>query len=124
MKRTVSASLALTLALALLMPALLSAQNPAPTTPLTKPKPAEQTATQTAPAKPAPKVKTPPVPEIIHPAYASLKEKTAVLVFLAWLWLIVGILVWLLRMKIREADRVHGLKFYPAAKDAPRPPTH
>ena len=40
------------------------------------------------------------------------------------LGLIVGILVWLLRMKIREADRVHALRFYPASKDAPQPPTH
>ena len=105
MKRNCSTVLVLILTLAVVLPAFLSAQNPAP-------------------AKTAAKVKAPPVPEIIHPAYASLKEKTAVLVFLAWLWLIVGILVWLLRMKIREADRVHGLKFYPAPKDAPRPPSH
>ena len=105
MKRTASVALALTLALAVVLPALLSAQNPAP-------------------AKPAAKVKAPPAPEIIHPAFASLKEKTAVLVFLAWLWIIVGILVWLLRMKIREADRVHALRFYPDPKDASRPPTH
>ncbi len=112
MKRTVSASLVLILALALLLPALLSA--------------APQTAPQktTAPAKVAPKAKTPLPAETIHPAFADLKEKTAVIVFLAWLWIIVGILVWLLRMKIREADRVHGLKFYPAAKEAPRPPAH
>ena len=105
MRRTVSASLALILALAVVLPAILSAQSPAP-------------------ANSAPKVKAPPTPETIHPAFADLKEKTAVLVFLAWLWLIVGILVWLLRMKIREADRVHALKFYPASKDAPQPPTH
>jgi hypothetical protein len=111
MKRTASVALALTLALAVVLPALLSAASP-------------QAAPQAAPAKSAAKIKAPPTPEIIHPAFASLKEKTAVLVFLAWLWLIVGILVWLLRMKIREADRVHGLKFYPAPKDAPRPPTH
>ena len=111
MKRTVSASLALILALSLLLPALLSAASP-------------QAAPQAAPAKTTAKVKAPPTPETIHPAFADLKEKTAVLVFLAWLWLIVGILVWLLRMKIREADRVHALRFYPASKDAPQPPTH
>jgi len=112
MKRTVSASLALTLALTLLLPALLSA--------------APQAAPQkmTAPAKVALKAKTPAPPETIHPAFADLREKTAVIVFLAWLWIIVGILVWLLRMKIREADRVHALKFYPEPKDASRPPTH
>ena len=111
MKRTVSASLVLTLALALLMPVLLRAASP-------------QAAPQAAPAKTTAKVKAPPAPEIIHPAFADLKEKTAVLVFLVWLWIIVGILVWLLRMKIREADRVHALKFYPDPKDASRPPTH
>jgi hypothetical protein len=112
MKRNLSAALVLLLALAVVLPAVLSAQQ-APQT----------NAAQAAPAKPAAKTKAPAEPVTIHPAYSSLKEKTAVLVFLAWLWVIVGILVWLLRMKIREADRVHGLKFYPAAKDAPRPPT-
>jgi hypothetical protein len=127
MKRNCSTVLVLILTLAVVLPAFLSAQNPAPKI-VIKQKPGEPavqpTAPQAAPAKAAAKVKAPPVPEIIHPAYASLKEKTAVLVFLAWLWLIVGILVWLLRMKIREADRVYGLKFYPAPKDAPRPPSH
>jgi hypothetical protein len=111
MKRNLSTVLVLTLALAIVLPALLSAASP-------------QAAPQAAPAKTAAKVKAPPAPEIIHPAFASLKEKTAVLVFLAWLWIIVAILVWLLRMKIREADRVYSLKFYPDPKDASRPPTH
>ncbi len=106
MKRTVSAALVLTLALALLLPGLLQAG-----------------ATQVTPAKAAPKVKTPPPPVTVHPAFASLKDKTAVLVFLAWLWLFVAVLAYFLRLKIREADRVYGLKLYPAAKDAPRPPT-
>jgi len=123
MKRTVSASLVLTLALALLLPALLRAAAPQ-TAKKTEPQTTTAKVPQIAPAKAALKAKTPPVPETIHPAFADLRQKTAVIVFLAWLWIIVGILVWLLRMKIREADRVYDLKFYPAAKDAPRPPTH
>jgi beta-lactamase regulating signal transducer with metallopeptidase domain len=116
MKRNLSAALTLILALAVVLPAILSAQA----TPQTN---EVQAATQAAPAKPAAKPKAPAEPVTIYPVYSSLKEKTAVLVFLAWLWVVVGILVWLLRMKIREADRVHGLKFYPAAKDGSRPPT-
>jgi len=126
MKRTVSASLVLTLALALVIPALLQAG--AQTPPQTAPKPAANTVAKAPVPKTGPqtvsKVKAPSAPVTIHPAFADLKEKTGVIVFLAWLWLIVGILVWLLRMKIREADRVHALRFYPASKDAPQPPTH
>jgi hypothetical protein len=108
--------IALALVLALTMPALLSAAGSQAVAP--------QTAPQKAPATAAVKVKTPPTPETVHPAYASLREKTAVLVFLAWLWLIVGVLAYLLRLKIREADRVYGLKYFPVSKDAPRPPAH
>lgn len=114
MKRNLSAALLLILALAAALPAILSAQAvPQTNEPQANP--------QAAPAKPA--AKAAPEPQILYPAYSSLKEKTAVLVFLVWLWIIVGILVWLLRMKIREADRIHGLKFYPAAKDGSRPHT-
>ncbi len=117
MKRNLSAALVLILALAVVLPAILSAQAAPQTN-------AAQANPQAAPAKPAAKPKTPAEPVTITPAYSSLKEKTAVLVFLAWLWVIVAVLVWLLRMKIREADRVHGLKFYPVAKDGAKPPTH
>ncbi len=118
MKRTVSAAFVLTLALALLLPALLHAGGAQAAANTVAKAPVPKTDSQTVS-----KVKAPPVPQTVHPGYASLREKTAVLVFLAWLWLIVGIFAYLLRLKIREADRVYGLKLYPAVKDAPRPPT-
>jgi hypothetical protein len=104
MKRTLTASLILSLALAILLPAFLAA------------------APQAAPAKTAAKAKVPAEPATIHPGFATLKDKTAVIVFLVWIWLIAGVLAYFLRLKIREADRVYHLKFYPAPKDAPRPP--
>jgi len=67
------------------------AQKPAPQTSSEKDKPAE--------LKAGPK---------------NIKEKTAVFVFLAWTWLLVGMLVYFIRLKIKEADRVHEIRFYSA----------
>jgi len=51
-------------------------------------------------------------PEVIQPAPKNIKEKTAICVFLAWLWLLIGVLIYFLRLKIKEADRIFNLKFY------------
>ena len=42
----------------------------------------------------------------------------ALIVFLVWLWLAIGILVVVLGMKIREADRLHEAGFF---RDRPDP---
>ncbi len=50
-------------------------------------------------------------PEKLVAGPQNIKEKTAIYVFLAWLWLSIGILVYILRLKIKEADRLHAIKF-------------
>lgn len=42
----------------------------------------------------------------------NIKEKTAIYVFLVWLWISIGALIYVLRLKIKEADRIHALKFF------------
>ena len=54
----------------------------------------------------------------------NFKERTAVYVLLAWVWLSVGVLLWLLRLKVREADRVFRMRLYPFPdKKSSRPQT-
>jgi hypothetical protein len=77
-----------------------------------------QTKPQAAPpAKPASK---PPVKkertETIVPGPKDIKELWAIRVFLPFLWLVIIYLLFILRWKIREADRVYQAKFY-AVKD-------
>jgi hypothetical protein len=64
-------------------------------------------------------------PEVISSGPQNIKEKTAIGVFLAWLWLAIVVSIYVLRWKIQEADRVHGAKFYAdaeAGKDIPGDP--
>lgn len=43
--------------------------------------------------------------EIIKPEFKNIKEKTSVYVFLAWLWLVIGVLLYILNEQIKEAER-------------------
>ena len=52
-------------------------------------------------------------PEIIVPGPRNIRERIGIFVFVAWLWAAIVILVFILRLEIREADRVHKLKLYP-----------
>ncbi len=63
---------------------------------------------QTAQAKPK--------PEKIVSGPHNIKERTAVYVFLGWLWVSIAVLVYFLRLKIKEIDRVYNLRFFPAAE--------
>jgi len=50
--------------------------------------------------------------EIIVPAPKDVKEATAIFVFLGWMWLAIFVLIYFLRLKVRETDRIHRLKFF------------
>ncbi|MCD6193730.1 MAG: hypothetical protein B5M54_04990 [Candidatus Aminicenantes bacterium 4484_214] len=50
--------------------------------------------------------------ESVKPGPVNLKEKTAILVFLGWMWLVIAILIYLLIQKIREVDRLYEIKYY------------
>ena len=55
--------------------------------------------------------------EVIVPAPTDIKQTTAIYVFLGWIWLSIGILIFLLRLKIKEVDRLHKLGYFSEDKD-------
>ena len=55
--------------------------------------------------------------EVIVPAPTDIKQATAIYVFLGWIWLSIGVLIFFLRLKIKEVDRLHQLGFFTKDKD-------
>jgi len=53
---------------------------------------------------------------MIVPAPKNIKEAIAIYVFLGWMWLSIFVLVYILRQKIKELDRIHKLKFFSSHK--------
>jgi len=47
----------------------------------------------------------------------NIKEETGIFVFVGWMWLSIFVLVFFLRLKIREADRLFRLKFFSSEKE-------
>jgi len=43
--------------------------------------------------------------EIIKPEFKNIKEKISVYAFLAWLWLVIGVLLYILNEQIKEAEK-------------------
>ncbi len=52
------------------------------------------------------------------------RERMAVYVILAWVWLTIAVLLGLLRMRVREADRVYRMGLIQAGEGSPRGPGH
>jgi hypothetical protein len=48
----------------------------------------------------------------IIPSPKNIKEKTAIYVFLGWMWLSIIVLLFIIKAKIREVDRLHRIKFF------------
>jgi hypothetical protein len=55
----------------------------------------------------------------IHPGPQDIKEQTAIYVFLIWIWSIIIVLIYILRKKIMEADRLHKLAYFDSPKGKP-----
>jgi hypothetical protein len=49
--------------------------------------------------------------EKVIPSPQNIKEQTGIYVFLAWMWIAIVVLIYILRLKIREVDRLHRLRF-------------
>ena len=56
-------------------------------------------------------------PEKIVPSPKNIKESVGVYVFLGWTWLMIVVLVFILKQKIKEADRLYQMKFFPDKKE-------
>jgi len=53
---------------------------------------------------------------VIHPGPQDMVEKIGISVFLAWIWISIVVLIYFLRLKIKEADRLYELRFYETNK--------
>lgn len=56
------------------------------------------------------------VQQKIIPSPQNIKEQTGIYVFLAWMWIAIVVLIYILRLKIREVDRLHKLRFLSVKK--------
>jgi hypothetical protein len=54
--------------------------------------------------------------EEIKPAPKDIKEAIGIYVFLGWIWISIFVLIYILRQKIKEADRIYRLKFFSSVK--------
>jgi hypothetical protein len=54
--------------------------------------------------------------EKIVPSPKNIKESTGIYVFVGWIWLAVFILVFFLRLKIKEVDRLYRLGYFSQKK--------
>jgi hypothetical protein len=48
----------------------------------------------------------------IIPGPKDIKEKTAIYVFLGWMWVSIIVLVYILKLKINEVDRLLHIKYF------------
>ena len=55
-------------------------------------------------------------PGVIHPGPADQAEEIGLWVFLGWMWGAIAVLAAVLLLKIKEADRLHALRYF----DSPR----
>jgi hypothetical protein len=51
-------------------------------------------------------------PEKIVPGPQNIKERTAIYVFLGWMWVSIAVLVYALRLKIKETDRLYFSRYF------------
>jgi hypothetical protein len=54
--------------------------------------------------------------EKIIPSPQNIKESTGIYVFVAWMWIAIFVLIYILRLKIKEVDRLLKLRFLSAKK--------
>ena len=49
----------------------------------------------------------------------NITERIAIYVFLGWLWLSILVLIYLLRLKIKECDRLNNFEYYMSVRKKP-----
>jgi len=55
--------------------------------------------------------------EKLIPSPKNIKEGTAIYVFVGWMWLSIFVLIYILRLKIKEIDRLYKIKFFSAKRE-------
>jgi hypothetical protein len=67
---------------------------------------------QVSPPAKGQEVQAKPQPEKIVAPPGNIKQRTAVYVFLGWMWGSIAVLVYFLRLKIKETDRLYYARFF------------
>ncbi|MFQ6108085.1 MAG: hypothetical protein ACE5L7_00840 [Candidatus Aminicenantales bacterium] len=52
----------------------------------------------------------------IIPSPKNIKEKTGIFVFIGWMWISIIVLIFILKAKIREVDRLYLIRFFSSRK--------
>ena len=73
-------------------------------------------AQQAAPPEKAPEMQAQAQSEKIVAAPQNIKEASRIYVFLGWMWVSIAVLIYFLRLKIKEADRLYLIKFFSSDK--------
>jgi len=55
-------------------------------------------------------------PEKIIPGPQNIKERTAIFVFLGWMWVSIAVLIYVLQLKIKETDRLYFSRYFSPEK--------
>jgi len=63
-------------------------------------------------------------PKEIHPTFLTPREKNGAYVFVGWIWRSIGVLLYVLRLKVKEADRVFLAGFYEDQEGGKEPAKH
>jgi di/tricarboxylate transporter len=73
-------------------------------------------AQQAAQEEPEEKIQVKDDQEKIIPSPQNIKESTGIFVFVAWMWIAIFVLIYILRLKIREVDRLLKIRFLSTKK--------
>lgn len=73
-------------------------------------------AQQAAPEKQSQVAKIEKEQEKVVPSPKNIKESTSIYVFVGWMWLSICVLVYFLRLKIKEVDRLYRLDYFSGKK--------
>ena len=69
-------------------------------------------AQQPTPPEKAPEIQAQAQSEKIVAAPQNIKEASRIYVFLGWMWISIAVLIYFLRLKIKEVDRLYEIKFF------------
>ncbi|MGD9346068.1 MAG: hypothetical protein PVH84_09420 [Candidatus Aminicenantes bacterium] len=73
--------------------------------------------TQQSEQSPEPQTETVETQEVIEPGPKDIKEAVGIYAFLGWIWLSIFVLIYILRQKIKEVDRIYRLKYFSSRKN-------
>ena len=69
-------------------------------------------AQQAGPQAKAKETQAKPQPEKIAAAPQNIRESSHIYVFVGWMWASIAVLIYFLRLKIKEADRLYAIKYF------------